>query len=163
MKYVLDSNVFITAKNAYYAFDLVPKFWDELLRCASNGTLKSVDAVREELFRGNDQLAQWAKDNAGILFDSTDSERIVECYSHVIEWVTADNRFKPSAQANFADCADGWVVAYAMSQDATIVTLETMVDPLVKSRVKIPNVASHFKVRCINTYGMLRELNIKLN
>ncbi|MGL5096417.1 MAG: DUF4411 family protein, partial [Planctomycetia bacterium] len=29
--YLLDSNVFITAKNSYYAFSICPGFWDSLL------------------------------------------------------------------------------------------------------------------------------------
>ena len=28
MKYLLDSNVFIEAKNRYYAFDICPGFWE---------------------------------------------------------------------------------------------------------------------------------------
>ena len=30
--YVLDTNVFIDAANAYYAFDLAPGYWDFLVR-----------------------------------------------------------------------------------------------------------------------------------
>lgn len=162
MKYVLDSNVFITAKNSYYAFDLVPQFWDELVRIADLGIAKSVDAVREKLVRGKDSLARWAKEHAAVLFDSTDDEHVVTCYEQVIQWVTDNAQFKASAKTKFAEGADGWVVAYAMAHHATIVSLETMVDPMVKSRVKIPNVASQFGVRCIDTYGMLREMDIQL-
>jgi hypothetical protein len=151
MKYVLDTNVFITAKNTYYAFDLVPRFWDELVRLAALGTLKSVDAVREEILRGKDDLAMWAKQNATALFDSTDSEPVVECYQKVMTWVTNHPQFTPAAKASFASGADGWVVAYAMTHHATVVTLETRVDPLAKSRVKIPNVANQFGLGCIET------------
>ncbi len=30
--FVLDSDVFIAAKNAYYAFDICPGFWDAIIR-----------------------------------------------------------------------------------------------------------------------------------
>ena len=32
MRYLLDSNVFIQAKNLHYGFDFVPAFWDWLLQ-----------------------------------------------------------------------------------------------------------------------------------
>ena len=32
MMYLLDSNVFIEAKNRHYPFDVVPAFWDWLVR-----------------------------------------------------------------------------------------------------------------------------------
>lgn len=31
-RYIVDSDVFITAKNRYYAFDLCPGFWKCLIR-----------------------------------------------------------------------------------------------------------------------------------
>ncbi|MBR3623506.1 MAG: DUF4411 family protein [Selenomonadaceae bacterium] len=31
MAYILDSNTLITAKNLYYAYDIVPSFWNILL------------------------------------------------------------------------------------------------------------------------------------
>ena len=43
MKHLLDANVFITAKNSYYAFDIVPVFWEWLEAEAGNGSLASTD------------------------------------------------------------------------------------------------------------------------
>lgn len=34
--YLLDSNVFMEAKNRYYAFDIVPGFWQALINSAVN-------------------------------------------------------------------------------------------------------------------------------
>jgi hypothetical protein len=30
-RYIVDSNVFITAKNLYYAFDICPGFWKSII------------------------------------------------------------------------------------------------------------------------------------
>ncbi|MHB9112955.1 MAG: DUF4411 family protein, partial [Thermoleophilia bacterium] len=40
--YLLDANVFIEAANRYYAFDLVPAFWQALIDHATNGELLSI-------------------------------------------------------------------------------------------------------------------------
>ena len=45
MAYLLDSDVFIRAKNDHFGFDFCPAFWDWLELASSNGTVGSVDAV----------------------------------------------------------------------------------------------------------------------
>lgn len=59
MKYLLDSNVFIEAKNRYYAFDVCPGFWDWMDHVVAGGDVLSLAMVREELLAGNDELAKW--------------------------------------------------------------------------------------------------------
>jgi len=49
MPYLLDSNVFIEAKNKYYQFSLCPGFWDWLIRENANGKIFSHDGVLNEL------------------------------------------------------------------------------------------------------------------
>ncbi|WP_419160989.1 DUF4411 family protein [Candidatus Palauibacter sp.] len=44
--YLVDSDVFITAKNVYYAFDLCPGFWQSVLHHHRDGRVFSVDRVR---------------------------------------------------------------------------------------------------------------------
>ncbi len=63
--YLLDANVFIEAKNRYYAFDIAPGFWAWLDRAHQHSLAVSIDAVRDELRNGSDELADWARDNAG--------------------------------------------------------------------------------------------------
>jgi len=45
-KYVLDSNIFIQAKNTYYGFDLCPGFWMGLLRKHDEKRVCSIDRVK---------------------------------------------------------------------------------------------------------------------
>lgn len=59
--YVLDANVFVEAKNKYYAFDIAPFFWDSLATYAEKGVIKSIDRVLTELKRGHDELKDWAE------------------------------------------------------------------------------------------------------
>jgi len=59
--YVLDANVFIEAAKRYYAFDIVPSFWNMLVVHAKHGQLLSIDRVRDELMRAD--LQAWASDS----------------------------------------------------------------------------------------------------
>jgi hypothetical protein len=59
--YVLDANVFIEAARRYYAFDVAPTFWTGLVHHATQGRIKSIDKIKQELERGNDDLAEWIK------------------------------------------------------------------------------------------------------
>ncbi|MFN3075417.1 MAG: DUF4411 family protein [Alphaproteobacteria bacterium] len=59
--YLLDSNVFIQAKNFCYGFKICPGFWQWLDR-ASNDKVYSIDGVYKELVDGKDELSKWVKE-----------------------------------------------------------------------------------------------------
>ncbi len=49
MAYLLDSDVFIRAKNDHFGFDFCPAFWDWLVLAHYEDTVASVEAVYREL------------------------------------------------------------------------------------------------------------------
>ena len=51
--YLVDSDVFITAKNSYYSFEICPGFWRCLLRHHEQERVFSIDRVRGELLAGS--------------------------------------------------------------------------------------------------------------
>ena len=59
--YLVDSDVLITAKNLYYAFDICPGFWESLLYHHRENQVFSIELVRKELLAGKDELSQWVK------------------------------------------------------------------------------------------------------
>ncbi len=61
MPYLLDSNVFIEAKNRYYGIDFCPAFWDWLVKQNAKGSIYSIEKVGDKLTAGNDALADWAR------------------------------------------------------------------------------------------------------
>ena len=61
MAYLLDSNVFIQAKNLYYGMDFCPAFWEWLVNANQAGSVLSTQKVRDELLAGDDELADWAR------------------------------------------------------------------------------------------------------
>jgi hypothetical protein len=160
--YVLDANVFIEAARRYYAFDIVPAFWQALLAHASSTRLLSIDRVRGELQRGNDELAQWARSDFDQWFASTDQDDVVQAYGQIMRWAQAEEQFTAAAKAGFADQenADAWVVAYAKTRGYVVVTHEQF--EAKSKKIKIPNACEAFSVPYVDTFRMLRELGVRL-
>ena len=52
MKYLLDTNVFIQAKNLHYGLDFCPAFWDWLVLMNARGLVFSIDKVAAEIDAG---------------------------------------------------------------------------------------------------------------
>ena len=71
MAYLLDANVFISAKDLHYGFDFCPAFWDWLIKENLAGKVYSIERVGDELVAGDDELADWARDRGGDFLPST--------------------------------------------------------------------------------------------
>jgi hypothetical protein len=63
MNYLLDANTLIEAKNRYYGMTICPGFWQWLLLKNEALALASIAPVMDELTKGHDDLAGWAKDS----------------------------------------------------------------------------------------------------
>ena len=63
MLYLMDANVLITAKNLYYEFGRVDPYWEWLAYQAEEGNAKPPIEIYEEITKGKDELAAWAKNN----------------------------------------------------------------------------------------------------
>lgn len=159
--YILDANVFIQAARMHYAFDLVPTFWQALIVQASQGRVRSIDRVRDEILRGNDELAEWVKSQFNDSFLSTDDDDIFTSYREIIAWAEHQTQFTPAAKAEFARVADGWLVACARARGGVVVTHEKF-QAGTRNRVLIPNVCRAFGVPAIDTFAMMRTLGVRL-
>ena len=71
------------------------------------------------------------------------------------------DQYKDEAKAEFATGADGWLIAYASVSRLVLVTHEEE-SADAKKRVPIPNICRVFNVECVNTFEMLKALNVKL-
>jgi len=157
--FLLDSNVFIEAKRRYYAFDIVPGFWTNLVQHADSGQLMSIDRVKHELELGQDELSHWVKHDFANGFASTNQSSVIGNYTDIIEWVNAEIQFLDAAKSDFARGADGWLVAYAKDRGYILVTHEQF-NQDIKRKVPIPNVCQQFGVTCVDTFEMLRQLGV---
>jgi predicted nuclease of predicted toxin-antitoxin system len=157
-RYCLDANVFIQAKNGPYGFDIVPAFWNWLDQQASVGVIFSSTMVYEELYEGNDDLADWVHDrrNSGFFVEhDANTQRIFQTIADYI-----NQNYPPHQAQLFLDRADPWVISLAKAANAIVVTHEARVGDN-SSVVKIPNICQQFDVAYMNPYQMMRELRAK--
>ena len=163
--YILDSDVFITAKNLYYAFDICPGFWKNLVRSHEEEHVFSIDRVRGELLAGDreEDLVQWVRDEVPrSFFASVDTSETIEAYRDIMLWIQQHQTYFDQAKAKFATGADGWLVAYAIENDAIVVTNERRA-PVSRRDIKLPDVCEAFEVRFTNVFHMLRSLKVKFD
>jgi hypothetical protein len=155
--YLLDTNVFIEAKNRYYAFDLAPGFWEWLEADAGAGVIGSIDEVSDELVAGADDLAQWAKQHPG-MFESADSLTAVKLRELSI-WANS-GQFTQAAADEFLDVADYYLVAHAAAHGHTVVTHEVY-QANARKRILIPNACQALGVPYCTTFAMLRSRDVR--
>ncbi len=161
-RYVLDSDSFIRAKREHYVFDICPGYWDALLRPHEQNRLGSIEPVRHELLRGKDALADWVKEETPrSFFESIKDTDVQTAYAAVIQWIQDSENFNTAAKDKFAKDADPWLIAFAHAKKRHLVTYEVS-QPESKSKIKIPDVARQFNVRCVPPYVMLRQLKARL-
>ncbi|MCY4159465.1 MAG: DUF4411 family protein [Bacteroidetes bacterium] len=147
--YLIDSDVFITAKNQYYFFNICPGFWKSLIHHHTEGSIFSIDQVHKELLTGKatDPLVRWMNNEVPKkFFLSTKVEQIIEAYEKIILWVTENPQYFDQAKQNFATSADGWLVAHAIFKATIVITNEKSSLKSEKS-IKLPDVCNQFGVR----------------
>ena len=96
--YILDSDVFITAKNTYYAFDFCPGFWSAILQEHHKGRVFSVSRVRGELMSGTktEDLVEWVGGEVPeSFFLDVDTEPVTTAYREVMRRPSPPMRSPP--------------------------------------------------------------------
>ena len=161
--YLIDTSVLIEGYRNYYAFDLVPSFWNKLTEYVKDKKVLIIDRVKKEIEeKREDQLTRWLKKEFdGDDFASTDDEKVIAQYEKIINWVQNNPQFNDEAKADFANGADGWLIAYAKVNDCIVVTQEKF-HPDIRRKVPIPNVCKEFEVEYINLFEMLRRLSFRV-
>jgi len=136
-RYLLDANIFIQAQQTYYGLDTCPGFWTALVR--ENGAKRvCIDKVKAELVAIDDALSDWVKNKAPpTLFKGTADKQVVDAFGDLLNWVLGQPQFTQGARAEFANAADGWVIAYAKVNGLVVVTHEELA-PDAKKTVPIP-------------------------
>ncbi len=170
MEYCLDTSVFTEAHRRYYDFDIAPGFWVAIENNIVNGKIVSPMMVKKEIDKGKDkdQLATWTKSMAGVLFVEPD-ERILENIQIVADFIE-NNYENASEKEQFLRYADPWVIAQAKANELTVVTAEAR-NPnesinkatyKTNGRIKIPNVCEKLDIPWIDTFELLRRLDVRL-
>lgn len=152
MSYLLDANVFMSAKNLHYGMDFCPAFWDWLVHQGNTGKVFSIDKVAVEIETGQDELAGWAKNQGNVLFRRT-PPTLAPQFTQVSTWVTGQ-QYTPAAINIFLQAADYYLVAHALAGKHIVVTHEH--PSASKNRIKIPDACVGLGVQFMTPYQMLR-------
>lgn len=152
MSYLLDANVFMSAKNLHYGLDFCPAFWEWLIHKGNTGAVFSIDKVADEIAAGGDDLSSWAADHGGNLFRRTPASLATQ-FGEVSTWAT-NQQFTPAAINTFLQAADFYLVAHALAGEHVLVTHETPATS--NARIKIPNACLGLGVRWMTPFQMLR-------
>lgn len=158
--YLVDANILIDAKNRYYAFDIAPGFWEWLVGAHAAGHVCSIDAIRNELVAGDDELAEWAKANSSF-FRPMDQAATAH-FQALSSWASSRS-FTPAALAGFTgSAADYLLVAYARAHDHVVVTHEQS-NPARRNRVMIPDACVAMGVTSRGPFEMMRRTGATLD
>lgn len=162
-RFVIDSDVLITAKNRYYAFPICPGFWQSLLHGHSKDWIHSIDRVRQELLNGSpeDDLVRWVnKSVPESFFHSCGERQVIDAFGEIMLWAQRHPRYTDAAKAKFASGADGWLVAYGRVHRSTVVTNEERA-PDSQRNIKLPDVCDAFGVVTEDTFKMLELIGVQ--
>jgi len=159
-KYLIDSNVFIQAKNFHYRFGFCQGFWQWLTEAHQAGLVFSIDKVRQEINDGNKDcpIRHWADALPKSFFIADTHDNVVmQAYRQVMQW-NVSNHYLPQAKDEFArfDKADAFLIAAAKTHGFTIVTHEVS-RPDSKKRIMIPDAANQFDIESIMIYDLLSQ------
>ena len=61
--FIIDTNVFIQAHRTTYPLDIVPGFWEKIIDLANRDKIISIDKVKNEIYKNDDELKAWCKVN----------------------------------------------------------------------------------------------------
>lgn len=113
-----------------------------------------------ELRRGNDELAQWAKDHAA-LFLPESAQQTQTAFGEVAQYLAAQaSPMKAGALEEFLGGADPWLIAKARVTGASVVTQERL-NLQNRKKFLIPNVCQHFDVPWLDTFELLNRLQAR--
>lgn len=153
MAYLLDTNIFIQARNLQYGFDFCPAFWDWLEQNNAASKVFSIQHVSGELQAGGDDLSDWAAARGDRFFLAPD-EAVLPALPRVSTWAAGQN-YEPAAVNTFLQVADYWLVAFALAHGHTVVTHEVPANTTRK--IKIPNACVGLNLHFMTPYQMLRH------
>lgn len=153
MAYLLDANVFISAKNLHYGLDFCPAFWDWLIASHAAGKVFSVEKVGDEVQAVADELSQWADARGPAFFLRPDASAFPSLRA-VSAWATG-HRYDPAAVSTFLQIADYYLVAQAHAGNHTVVTHE--VPAATTRKIKIPDACIGLGINFMTPFQMLRR------
>ena len=162
MLYLLDANILIDANMYYYPIERVPEFWHWLEAMGQQGLIKIPSEILDEVVRPRpddpDQVIGWLleRESALVLEGATPADLIArvteEGYGDSLTDVDLDKIGR-----------DPFLIAYALqdTENRTVVSNEVSRPGAQGANRRVPDVCAQFRVRCINVFQLIRELDFR--
>lgn len=159
---VIDADILITAHRNTYRFSFCPGFWESVLRdFRLAGRAISIIPVRDELTKGSDLLADWAKNDVPDGFFAS-VEGCQSKFQEVVEYVNGSTQFQEPAKSKFLDGADPQLVAFAMNSDKNAIIVTNEVSALEsRNSVKLPDIALAFGINCMSGPDFIEKIGAR--
>ena len=154
--YSIDTNILINIYNVHYPPSVFPALWEHVNDAYKSSFFVSSEMVKVELENGNDELAEWVKQNKDFFTDVDEEiqDIVIDINSKLVPpLVDKDNQ---------KSVADPFVIALAIQKSLTVVSSEKfqVLNPSQKLQ-KIPNACQTLGVRCITLPELLKETGWK--
>lgn len=153
MAYLIDTDIFIAAKNLHYGMDFCPAFWEWVAGANQAGKLLSVEAVLDDLSEAGDALTDWAKARENGFFVPP-TENDLPALGQVTRWINDHQTYTTAGKQTFLNCSDYFVVSQALAGGHTVITHEKPENSV--KRIKIPNVCVALNIKYMTCWQMLR-------
>ena len=142
MKYIIDSNCFITPSRTFCPTDVGVSFWNKIKSLAEEGRICSIDKVKDELYTNSDELQKWMSSNiTDNFFIKFDGEEQAQKLSTILRWAATSTTYNDKAKHKFMkmDKADIYLAAFASvnPQEWKVVSMERSA-PKVKLKLSSP-------------------------
>jgi len=161
VRFLLDSDVLITAKNLHYNPSFCTNFWMWVAHGFQHGSVFSIDKVRDELMNGKaeDPLHGWASQTAldGFFLDSDAS---AAKWQQLATWaVEHEPPFQAAALNKFLDVksADAWLIAFAAHHPGHVIVTNEQPAPESRKSIKLPDAAAAVGVSTMSLFDLLSQ------
>ena len=158
MLYLLDANVLIDANRDYYSLERVPEFWEWLENGGVNDRIKIPLEVYEEVRDGDDELADWTKQEqikrALLLQEEVDVSLVSYATDQGYASDLTDDEVVKIGR-------DPFLIAYALKdrENRCIVTTEVSKPRRSRANRHLPDVCRDLGVGSCNTFEFARALD----
>lgn len=162
MKYIIDSNCFVSPHRSFCPTDVGVSFWNKLQILAREGKICSLDKVQDELYSNSDELKAWMESNLeDNFFLSFESAPSIQKLTTITQWAATNTFYTERAKSKFLrmDKADIYLASFASvnPNEWTVVSMERSA-PNSSGEIKLPDVCMQYNVRCIQLEEMFREM-----
>ena len=162
--YLLDANVLIDANRDYYPIERIPEFWDWLAEMGRLGRVKVPQEIYEEIVlpvpNRPDALVDWLTAHRDDLL--LDEVVEVDLVAHVTEQGYADDLTDEEIEKVGRD---PFIIAYAIggAPERCVVTNERSRPGRTRANRHLPDVSRQLRMRCINAFDLIQELDFRTN